>query len=120
MLWKLFGKYFSTIFPLFFIFFCEKCPDGVLARPDGYLVCLDDDSVCPDDMGVSSGHSWFLSGRPCFCDLLHGTTSGRHLCSVRTVNLVGLNYFLPTPQPTFLPLLVSFCRLVHFLSVFYA
>jgi hypothetical protein len=29
VLWKLFGKYFSALFPLFFRFFCVKRLDGV-------------------------------------------------------------------------------------------
>jgi hypothetical protein len=54
VLWKLFGKYFSALFPLLFIFFCVKRPDG--------------DSGCPDDTVDSSGRQFFLSGRECFCD----------------------------------------------------
>jgi hypothetical protein len=108
VLWKLLGKYIATLFPLVFRFLCESSGRCVLGRPDGYLVCLDGDSGCPDDTVVSSGCSWFLSGRPCFYDLLRGTKSGRHLCSNQTVNPVGLNPFLLAPQPTFSPLLFFF------------
>jgi hypothetical protein len=89
-----------------------------LGRPDGYLVCPNGDSSCPDDMGVSSRRSWFLSERPCFCDLLRGTTSGRQLCSIRTVNPIGLNHFLPVPQPIFLLFWLVFVVLCIF-SVFF-
>jgi hypothetical protein len=69
VLWKLFGKYFSALFPLFFRFFCVKRPDGVSGRPDGAPVCPDGYSGCPDDTVNSLGHSFFLFGRACFCDL---------------------------------------------------
>jgi len=71
--WKLFGKYFSALFPLFFrLFLCE-----------------------------ASGRCFWLSRRACKCDLLHVTTSGCHLSSVRTVNPLGLKCFPPAP-PNFL------------------
>jgi len=41
VLWKLFGKYFSALFPLFFRLFCVKHPDGVTGCPDGSPGCLD-------------------------------------------------------------------------------
>jgi hypothetical protein len=75
------GKYMENILLLFIIsfsYFCVKRPDGDLVLPDG-------DSGCPDNTVDSSRHYWSLSGRPCFCDLLRGTTSGRHLCSVWTM-----------------------------------
>jgi hypothetical protein len=116
-----FWKYFSALFPLFFrIFLCEVsgryvwgCLDGYPESPDGYF-------GCPDDTVSSSGHLWFLSGQPCFRNRLRGRTSGRYLCSVRTVNPVGLNRFLPAPQLTFWPPFVLFCRLVRFSTTFYA
>jgi hypothetical protein len=46
-----------------------KCPDGVSGRLDGAPVCPDDYSSCPDDTIDSSGRSFFLSRRACFCDL---------------------------------------------------
>jgi hypothetical protein len=113
--WKIYCCSFSFLFQFFF---CEESGRCVSGRPDGYLVCLDGDFGCSDDTVVSSGHSWFLSGRPCFCVLLRGTTSWRHLCSVRTVNPVGWNRFLPAPQPTFLPLLWFFIVLCVFLVFF--
>jgi hypothetical protein len=39
---------------------------------------------------------------------LRGTTSGRHLSFVRTVNPIGLNRFLLAPQLTFWPPFVFF------------
>jgi len=90
--WKLFGKYFSALFPLFFrLFLCE-----------------------------ASGRCFWLSRRACKCDLLHVTTSGCHLSSVRTVNPLGLKCFPPAP-PNFLFhfFFLSFlCHLIHFSLLF--
>jgi hypothetical protein len=98
--WKLFGKYFSALFlPLFFKFFCVKCPDNVSSRPD--------DKVASSE-------------RSCLCDLLCGTMSGRHLSFVWMVNPVGLNRFPPGAARHSSPSLCSFCRLVHFPCDFYA
>jgi hypothetical protein len=49
VLWKLFGKYFFALFPLFFRFFCVKRPDGDPICPDGFSGCPDDHSSCPDE-----------------------------------------------------------------------
>jgi hypothetical protein len=70
VLWKLFGKYFSALFPLiFFQIFCVKSLDGVSGHPDGAPVCPDGYSGFPDDTIDLSGRSFFLSGQACFCDL---------------------------------------------------
>jgi hypothetical protein len=82
--------------------------------------CPDDGFGCLDDTVVSFGSSWFLSEQACFCDLLRGIMSGRHLCSFWTVNPIRLNRILPAPQPIFSPLFGSFCRLMHFPCDFYA
>jgi hypothetical protein len=55
-----------------------------------------------------------------FLTPLCGTTSGRLLSSVRTVNPLGLNLVLPVPQPIFSPFFGSFCRLVRLPCDFYA
>jgi len=104
VLWKLFGKYFFAIFPLFFRFVCVKRSD--------------DGSGCSDGMVDSFGRSFFLSGRACFYDLLRGTLSGRQLSSIRTVNPVGLNHILPAQQPSYLPFLVLFVILCIFSVLF--
>jgi hypothetical protein len=97
--WKLFEKYFSSLFPLFFrFFFCVKRSDGKVA---------------------SSGHPFSLSGLVCLCDLLCGTTSGRHLSSVRMVNPVGLYRIPPRRSPSHFIFLGVFCPLVHFFLAFY-
>jgi hypothetical protein len=62
VLGKLLEKYIAALFPLVFIFLCEAFRRCVSGRPDGYL-------GCSDDTVVSSRRSFFLSGRPCFCDL---------------------------------------------------
>jgi hypothetical protein len=69
VLWKLFEKYLSALFPLFSDFFCVKHPDGVLGRPDGTPVCPDGYSGCPNNTVDLSKRSFFLSRRACFCDL---------------------------------------------------
>jgi hypothetical protein len=121
MLWKLFLEiFFCSFSALFHIFLCEVSGRYVWGCPDGYPERLNGYSGCPDDMVSSFGCLWFLSGWPCFHNRLRGTTSRRYLCSVRTVNPVGLNRFLPAPQLTFWPPFVLFCRLVHFSSTFYA
>jgi len=76
-------NYLGNIFLLFFLsfsIFLVKRPDG------GY--------GCPDGKADSSGRPFSLSERACLCDLLCGTTSGRHLSSIWTVNPVGL-YRIP-------------------------
>jgi hypothetical protein len=108
VLWK---KNLEIFFLLFFKKNCVKHPGSYPELPDGY-------SSCPNDTVYSSGRFWFLSGRPCFRNRLRGTTSRRYLCSVRTVNPIGLNSFLPAPQLTFWPPFVLFCRLVRFSSIF--
>jgi hypothetical protein len=116
VLWKLFGKYFSAIFSLFFfqIFFCVKRQDDISRRPDSAPVCPDGDSGCPDYTVDSSGRPFFLSGQACLCYLLRGTTSGRHLSSIRTMNPVGLNRILPGAARHFLLSFCFVCRLVPF------
>jgi hypothetical protein len=97
------GNYLGNIFLLFFLSFS----DFLMKRPDGV-------SGCPDDKVDSSGRLFSLSGRACLCDLLRGTTSGRHLSSVRMVNPVGSYRIPPAPQPPHFIFFGSFCRLVHF------
>jgi hypothetical protein len=84
-------------------FFCVKRPEG--------------GSGCPNGKVDSSGRPSSLSGQACFCDLLHGTTSGRHLSSVRTVNPIGLSH---SPHATTLlfHLFGPFFRLVRFSVLF--
>jgi hypothetical protein len=67
IIWEIIFCSFSSLF--FFQIFCMKCPDGVSGRLDGAPVCPDDYSSCPDDTIDSSGRSFFLSRRACFCDL---------------------------------------------------
>jgi hypothetical protein len=117
--WKLFGKYFSALFPLFQIF-CVKRLDGVTGCPDCPPGCPDGDSGFPDDKVDSSKRPFFLSWRVCLCDLLRGITSGRHLSSVRTVNPVGLNRNFPGAAHHFLLSFCLICRLVLFPCDFYA
>jgi len=88
-------NYLENIFLLFFLSFS----DFLEKRPEG-------GSGCPDSKVDSSGRPFSLSERTCLCDLLCGTTSGRHLSSVRTVNPVGL-YRIP-PPPSRRSLLISF------------
>jgi hypothetical protein len=88
-----------------------KHSDGVSRRPDGAPVSPDSVFGCPDDTVGSPG-------RACLCDLLRGTTSGRHLISVQTVNPVGLNRILPAPHITFSSLLVLFVVLCIFSVLF--
>jgi hypothetical protein len=103
------GNYLENIFLLFFlsfsVFLCE-----VSGRWFG----------CLDGKIDSSGHPFSLSGWACFYDLLSGTTSGRHLSSVRTVNPVGLSRIPPAPQPSHFAFLVLFVALCVFLCAFYA
>jgi hypothetical protein len=82
IIWKIFFCSFSYLFKFFFFFFfvCVKRLDSV--------------SGCPDSKVATSGRPFSLSRRACLCDLLRGTTSGRHLSSVRTMNPVGL-YRIP-------------------------
>jgi hypothetical protein len=98
--WKLFGQYFSAIFPLFSVFLVKHPVGG---------------SGCPDDKVNSSGRPFSLSGRACLCDLLRGTTTERHLSFVRTVNPVGLYRIPPSQQPPrfifFFLFLLSSCAL---------
>jgi hypothetical protein len=108
---KFFLEIFFCSFYSLFQIFCVKRPDGYPERPNGY-------SGCPDDTVSSSARLWFLSGRPCFRNRLRGTTSRRYLCSVRTVNPIGLNHFLPAPQLTFWPPLCCFVVLCVFLVHF--
>jgi hypothetical protein len=103
------GNYLGNIFLLFFLSFS----DFLMKRPDGV-------SGCPDDKVDSSGRLFSLSGRACLCDLLRGTTSGRHVSSFQTVNLVGLNHFPPSVARHSSLSLCSFCRLGHFPCDFYA
>jgi hypothetical protein len=81
------GKKFLLLFLSFSDFFVK--------RPNG-------GSGCPDGKVDSSGRQFSLSGRACFYDLLRGTTSGRNLSSIRTMNLVGLYQHSPpcAPQPS--------------------
>jgi hypothetical protein len=113
VLWKVLGKYIAALFPLFFKFLCEASRRCVVGRLDGDLVCPDNDSGYPEDIVDSSR-------RPGFCDLLRGTTSGCHFCSILMVNPVGLNRILPAPHVTFSSPFVTFCHLVHFPFNFYA
>jgi len=101
--WKLFRKYFSAIFLSFSVFLCE-----VSGR---WFDCL-------DGKIDSSEHPFSLSGWACFYDLLSGTTSGRHLSSVRTVNPVGLYQIPPAPQPSHFAFLVLFVALCFFFVLF--
>jgi hypothetical protein len=123
----IFGIFFLLFFLSFSDFLCEASGryvwghlDGYPGRPDGYPERPDGNSGCPDDTVYSSGRFWFLSRRSCFRNRLNGTTSGRYLCSIRTVNPVGLNRFLPALKLTFWPPFVLFCSLVRFSSTFYA
>jgi hypothetical protein len=124
VLWKNFRKYFSALFPHFFIFFffflCVKRPDGVTGCPNDSPRCPDCDSGCPDIIVDSSGLPFFLSKWVYLCDLLRGTASRRHLSSVRTVNPVGLNRILPCTARHFLLSFCFVCHLVLFPCDFYA
>jgi hypothetical protein len=91
-----FGNYLGNIFLLFFLSFS----DFLVKRPDGKV--------------DSSGRPFSLSGRACLCDFLGGTTSGRHLSYVRTVNPVGLYRIPPAPQPPHFIFLASFIVLCVF------
>jgi hypothetical protein len=102
------GNFLENIFLLFFLSFSDflvKCSNG--------------GSGCPDSEVDSSGRPFSLSGWVCLCDLLHGTTSGRHLSSVRTVNPVELYRIPPAPQPHHFILFGFFCHLVRFFLAFY-
>jgi len=103
-------NYLENIFLLFFLSFS----DFLEKRPEG-------GSGCPDSKVDSSGRPFSLSERTCLCDLLCGTTSGRHLSSVRTVNPVGLYRIPPplAPQPSHFIFFGFFCRLVRFFLAFY-
>jgi hypothetical protein len=103
------GNYLGNIFLLFFLSFL----DFLVKRPDG-------SSWCPNSMVDSFGRPFSLSGRACFCDLLRGTTSIRHLSSVRTVNPVGLYHFPPRAAAALCHFFCFFCRLVNFFCAFYA
>jgi len=59
IIWEIFFCYFSSLFQIYFV-----------KRPNG-------GSGCPDGKVDSSRRPFSMSGRACFCDLLHGTTSGR-------------------------------------------
>jgi len=102
------------------IFFCSF--SKILCEVSGRCVseCSDGAPVCPDGKVDSSGHPFFLSGWACFCNLLRGIPSGRHLSSVRTVNPIGLNRILSGTARHFLFSFGSFCRIVHFFCTFYA
>jgi hypothetical protein len=103
--WKLFGQYFSAIFPLFSVFLVKHPVGG---------------SGCPDDKVNSSGRPFSLSGRACLCDLLRGTTTERHLSFVRTVNPVGLYRIPPSQQPPrFIFFFCFFCHLVRCFLAFH-
>jgi hypothetical protein len=120
MLWKLFKKYFSTLFPLFFQFSCVKRPDGVFGT-SGRWSCMSGRYFW-----LSGRYSWFvrtfilLVWTSLFLWPLRGITSERHLSSVRTVNPVGLNCILPGAARHFLLSFCVFCHLVRFPCVFYA
>jgi hypothetical protein len=87
------------LFSLSFRFLlCEASGRYVWGSPDGYPERPDVYSGCSDYMGSSSKCFWLSSGRSCFRNRLRGTTSERYLCSIRTVNPVWLNPFLPAPQ----------------------
>jgi len=105
------GNYLENIFLLFFLSFSDflvKCPDG--------------GSGCPDGKVDSSRRPFSLSERVCFCDLVHGTTSGHHLSSVRKVNPIGLYGFSPRAAAAlchFFWLFLSSCAFfLGFLCVF--
>jgi hypothetical protein len=118
VLLKLFRKYFSALFPLFFQIFCVKCSDDIFGTSWRWS-CMSGQFF-----RLSGRYGWFihtfilLVRTSVFLWPLRGSTSGRHLSSVRTVNPVGLNRFLPAPQPICSPLLIRFCRLVTFLCAF--
>jgi hypothetical protein len=90
IIWEIFFCYFSSLFQNFF---CVKGPDN--------------GSSCPDGKVDSSGRSLSLSRRACFCDLLRGTSSERHLSSIGTVNPVGL-YCIPPHRSLLISLFWSF------------
>jgi hypothetical protein len=116
---EILGKYFFALFLSFSDFLCEASGRCVSKRLDGAPICPDSDFGCPDDTVDSSGCPFFLFERVCFCDLLRGIPFGRHLSSVWTMNLVGLNRILPGAAHHFLLSFGSFCRLVHFFSILF-
>jgi hypothetical protein len=120
MLWKLFGKYFSALFPLLHIFFCVKRPEGVfrdvrtvipyvrmvflvvrtirLIRPDIHSSCLD--------------------------ELVFVTSTWHYIRTSFKFRPDGEPYRVKSHSPLaaahiFAPF-GSFCRLVHCLYAFYA
>jgi hypothetical protein len=53
------------------------------------------------------------------CNHLRGTTSGRHLCSVRTVNPIGLSRFPPArPTPSFILFFLVFIVVLYVFPCF--
>jgi hypothetical protein len=72
------GNYLGNIFLLFFLSFS----DFLVKRLDGGF-------GCPGSKVDLSGRPFSLSGRACLCDFLRGTTSGRHLSSVRTMKHIS-------------------------------
>jgi hypothetical protein len=117
-----FGNYFGNIVLLIFLsfldFFRMKHPDGVTGCPNDIPGCPDGGSSCPDDRVVSSELPCSLPWRACLCDLLCGTTSERHLSSVRMVNPVGLNRMLLSAAHHFSSSLCIFFVLCIFLMIF--
>jgi hypothetical protein len=117
------GNYLENIFPLYFLSFSDFC---VMHRDSGFGTSGRWSCMSGRFFWLSGRYGWFiwmfilLVRTSVFLRPLCGTTSGRHLSYVRTVNPVGLNRILPVPQPIFSLILVHFCRLVHCLCAFYA
>jgi hypothetical protein len=94
------GNYLGNIFLLFFLSFS----DCFVKRPDGEVVL--------------SGRPFSLFEQACLCDLLCGTTSERHLSSVRTVNPVGLYRIPPRRSPCYFILFWVFLSSCPFYECF--
>jgi hypothetical protein len=116
VLWKLFGKYCSALFQILLCEVSGRC-FGTSERcscMSRWLFWLS------RRYGLFDRTVILLVQTSVFLWPLRGTTSERHLSSVRTVNPVGLNRFLLAPQPICSHLLIHFCSLVTFLCAFYA
>jgi hypothetical protein len=104
-----FGNYLGNIFLLFFLSFS----DFLVKRPDG-------GSGCSDGNVDLSGRPFSMSGRACFCDLLRGTTSGRHLSSLPNGEPCRVISLSPPRCSRLMSFFYFFCRLVCFSVFFYA
>jgi hypothetical protein len=67
--------------------------DGVSGRSDGAPVCPGGYFGCPNDTVDSSGCSFFLSGRACFCDLYVALRSDGESCRVKLLSPRAVAHF---------------------------